>query len=65
MTNDEATRDAQLRLPVQVAPLDRTPGAPAATGGPGVMASAWTDLFKQGGPFITDFAPPLDVFSAI
>jgi hypothetical protein len=64
MTN-EATSSAQLRLPVQVAPLDRTPSAAAAIGRPGVTASAWTDLFKERGPIITDFAPPLDIFSTI
>lgn len=42
---DETTRGAQLRLPVQTAPVDRTPEAAAAIGGPGVAASlAWTDL---------------------
>ena len=58
MTN-EATWGAQLRLPAQVAPVDRTPRAAAAIGGSGVAASAWTDLFPSGTPGIMDFAPPI------
>jgi hypothetical protein len=45
MTN-QATWGAQLRLPVQAAPVDRTPGAAAAVAVSGVTASAWTDLFS-------------------
>jgi hypothetical protein len=56
---NEATLGAQLRLPAQVAPVDRTPRAAATIGESGVTASAWTDLFMYFAPPIVDFAPPL------
>lgn len=60
MTNED-TEGARLRLPVQAAPVDRTPAAHAALGGPGIEASAsWTDLIPDlTKPQIVDFAPPL------
>lgn len=61
MTNDD-TSGARLRLPVQAPPVDRTPGARAAVGEPGVEASqqSWADLLAHlGQPQVMDFAPPL------
>ena len=56
MTN-EATWAAQLRLPVQAAPVDRRPGTASAIGGPGVTASLnWADLMNS----IPREPPPID-----
>ena len=65
MTN-EVTWGAQLRLPAQVAALDRRPGAAAAIGGSGVAASAWpgfppgvNPIMDMIPPVFTDLIPPL------
>lgn len=63
----EDTSGVRLRLPVQAAPVDRTPRARAAAGGPGVEASqapqSWADLLAHlNQPVAMDFAPPLFTF---
>lgn len=62
MTNED-TSGARLRLPVQAAPVDRTPGGRAVVAGPGIEASqaqSWADLLAHlNQPQIVDFAPPL------
>jgi hypothetical protein len=43
----ETMTESQMRLPMQAAPVDRTPST-AALGGAGVDASGWFDLLKTG-----------------
>ena len=61
--SNETMWGTQLRLPVQVAPVDRAPETADAIGDPGIAASAWTDLLPPRiSDYITDFAPPLTSF---
>jgi hypothetical protein len=58
---DQMTGSLQSWLPVQAAPVDRTPGGVALSGGSGVEASGLLDLFGLGGakPYIEDIGGKL------
>jgi hypothetical protein len=45
---DQMTRSAQSWLPVQAAPVNRTPGSAALSGGSGIEASGWFDDIVSG-----------------
>ena len=56
---NEITPSSRLRLPVQAAPVDRTLGSGALSGGPGVEAAlfgidlpSWDDIKDWGGKYI-------------